>query len=144
MREIKFRAWDKTTRAMINEYAKVGPYGELYPAHFHSSAYSDKGCPDLVLMQFTGLLDRNGKEIFEGDIISNLDCFGCVSSWGDATDEHPTKRIVIYDENKSAFNWRYVGEEVKDRAPSGYTLCKENAGLFEIIGNIYSTPELLP
>lgn len=63
MREIKFRAWDKKTNTMINEYAYTIDHGELTTVQFHSRLES----PELVLMQYTGLKDKNGKEIYEGD-----------------------------------------------------------------------------
>ena len=55
MRTIKFRAWDKKSDAMI--YNPLG-FPELYPTN--------------ELMQYTGLLDKNGKEIYEGDILKGV------------------------------------------------------------------------
>ena len=69
MMEIKLRAWDKTSKHMINGYAHVGMFGELNVTQFHSSAYSNDGCPDLVLMLYSGLNDSRGREICDGDII---------------------------------------------------------------------------
>ena len=68
MREIKFRVWDETVKSMITEYAHVAAYGELKVATFSSSRYGET-VPNLTLMQFTGIKDKNGKEIYEGDIV---------------------------------------------------------------------------
>ena len=54
MREIKFRAWDKTLNKMIQNITWKGDS--------QSDRYS--------VMQYTGLKDKNGKEIYEGDILS--------------------------------------------------------------------------
>lgn len=122
MRPIKFRAWDKTTKSMIDDYVHVGSCGELYPKQFHSSAYSDKGCPDLILMQFTGLLDKNGKEIFEGDITKDSTGL-CLIDWNDQLASFCLRR------NGWAFD-HFFGEAV---APKDV----------EVTGNIYENPELL-
>ena len=125
MREIKFRAWDKTSKHMIMDYVHVGLYGELYTTCFHSSAYSDSGCPDLVLMQYTGLKDKNGKEIYEGDIIQTISCDGIKLSkfqvkWNNDFNKWEKIRQdgEIYDMDK-------ISEENKIT-----------------IGNIYENPEL--
>ena len=55
MREIKFRAWDKVSKKMLK------CTGIVYPEDIERQ--------NLVLMQYTGLSDKNGKEIYEGDIV---------------------------------------------------------------------------
>ena len=68
MREIKFRLWDKEWERMWNG-------SELYLSYFKNEIYvapwdSDRGFEECVLMQYTGLKDKNGVEIYEGDIIT--------------------------------------------------------------------------
>lgn len=80
---------------------------------------------DFILMQYTGLKDKNGKEIYEGDILNNGN--GPV--------------YVFWNENYQAFWVGYDSEESeKQYYASTSDFCTEAD---EIIGNIYENPELL-
>ena len=61
MREIKFRAWDKNLNIMISPFSlfseTLDNYGKGYIERY------------FEIMQFTGLLDKNGKEIYSGDLL---------------------------------------------------------------------------
>ncbi len=71
MRAIKFRAWDSHNKVMIT------PYAELIGGRFWGEDLTNTGYAEPLpehVMQFSGLLDKNGKEIYEGDIVK--DSFG--------------------------------------------------------------------
>lgn len=107
MREIKFRAWDKNEKRWLS-------FLEVNLAGFRNeiSFYQDTS---FELMQYTGLKDKNGKEIYEGDIMRVLDEVG----------------QVYYDDNNVCF----CIDVERD-----YNPC---IGRYEVIGNIYENPELL-
>jgi len=119
MRETKFRAWDKRRKVWVNEkQIGLNLLGELIAP---DETWLEHGLGDLVLMQYTGLRDRNNREIFEGDILQ-------IRS-PDLTTEHLIGEVV----------WKFMSWLIKD---GGMLDSFKNLHL-EIIGNIYSNPELL-
>lgn len=133
-REIKFRAWVKETETMWysdSEKAEDKIYFLLinssgpYLSPVHHEEYDEY--TEFELMQYTGLKDRNGKEIYEGDVVKGKTHLG---------------NIEVFT--------RFIGE-VKFFAPKfqiegvkKYNGVREEMNSsYEIIGNIYENPELL-
>lgn len=122
-REIKFRAWDKALKTMsYSPLHSIGFDGKLYYGNADFKDYP------VELMQFTGLHDKNGKEIWEGDIVKCQQ--GC-------------SHEVMWDkEIGGTFGGGMPGWYLKGLIKSGgrgYAWTGEE----EIIGNIYENPELL-
>ncbi|WP_298784389.1 YopX family protein [uncultured Campylobacter sp.] len=115
MGEIKFRAWNVLDKKMLN-------WGDI----FHLPAWEIfPGTPEqrpFNIMQYTGMEDKNGREIYEGDIIK----------YDDAGGEAHTQ-VVRYDDEMGAFGC--------DRgALMDHFNCMWE---IEVLGNIYENPELL-
>jgi len=116
-REIKFRAWQDNqmvTQPLSSNYGAARFFGFLYE--------------DVPVMQYTGLLDKNGKEIYEGDILNNIEAVDI--AWRQVVEFETgafwRKDISKGDDSQWEFDgWETVGED------------------WEVIGNIYENPELL-
>lgn len=122
MREIKFRTWDETGKEMIG------------PNDFYQNADGSAGChlsdffeihedgavgvehENVIFMQFTGLKDKNGKEIYEGDVLELGAPFG-----------------------NQEVQWNDDGWFLQ----AGHDRLSTHAAHLEVIGNIYENPELL-
>jgi uncharacterized phage protein (TIGR01671 family) len=125
MRKIKFRAWDAKKKEMLEMFLDdIGP-GFLMDFFCNAFEAQMPGENNVKIMQFTGLLDKNGKEIYEGDIV-NARIYG----------DDPFNPQPIYYEG-SAFWVDYKFPDF-DRT----SLCCFPEGV-EIIGNIYENPEFL-
>jgi uncharacterized phage protein (TIGR01671 family) len=122
-REIKFRAFTMPECEMTysDEYENIADF------LFHQFP-NLKPTGNELLMQYTGLKDKNGKEIYEGDVLQipdNYDTYGMMAG---------EKRAVIFMDGGFRF------ESPKKNA-RGHWL--EDDGEFEVIGNIYENPELI-
>ena len=115
MREIKFRAWDKEKKIMILDL------------NGWSKGYSKK----YELMQFTGLKDKNGKEIYEGDIIKYL------------PDPMPLRIVEWYE---YGYTCKYT-KPIKGILGKGFFEINSGTLSFlescEVIGNIYENKDLI-
>ena len=142
MRPIKFRAWDKKQNLWLSNslntycvsggivvHVKYKPLGGGYePESVRQLKWSE--IDDLEIVQFTGLLDKYGKEIYEGDIL----VFG-------RQPHHPGNGNfkVYWHTEKPMFHVERFPKE-KFMTPD---LRQENCTHYEVIGNIYENPELL-
>ena len=130
MRKIKFRAWDK-----FNETHWCQGDSETVDEFFIRLKCIIEGGNNLIFEQFTGLLDKNGKEIYEGDIVDsdNFDLVVCFLSnykYETSVDENDGEHYYVY---LTGFFGHY-----KDK--SGYSTLHNE---LEVIGNIYENPELV-
>lgn len=109
MREIKFKCWDNANKRFVyNLLYRIDSNGDLPESH--------------TLCQFTGLKDKNGVEIYEGDI---------------AKDNGGFIYKVIWRKKKARFAYK-CNEGSKTNMNQ-----KEDAKIIEVIGNIYENPKLL-
>ena len=138
MRKIKFKAWDKREKFMY-KWKQV-----------HDGNFDDMRCDrSIILLQYIGWKDKNGKEIYEGDIIAKYD------DWDDKFDNKKSTigrgKVIWWDSgfeieliNPGKLYWRH----------GDFFTTNEFYGPFhgerrfvwnylEVIGNIYENPELL-
>lgn len=138
MREIKFRAWDKNDSEMY-DVAYINYKNKLVHIEwFAEPQYGGKSAEmrDVYLMQYTGLKDKNSKEIYSGDILSYAD----ISSDEWFMDKQKTIGVVKWRELKCGF----APQEIKQNHKRGhYFAYWDQIHDIEIIGNIYENPELL-
>lgn len=131
MREIKFRAWDVFNKRWANDpsivrlvHSQVEEYtyltiGCVIPKNIPLDFF-EKNEESIVIMQYTGLNDKNGKEIYEGDIILRNGKYKYHVEW-----------------NRGEFHAEPF------HGGFGVILSGLATDEFEVIGNIYETPELL-
>ena len=123
MREILFRG-----KRTDNQEWTYGFYQEYPRGYCHIQNSSNDWFPVIpeTVCQFTGLTDKNGRKIFEGDIVGRYSEYNKKWNYG----------IVKYGEFncsccEGVYGWYFDGEDIRDTE------------LYEVIGNIFDNPELI-
>ena len=106
-RDIKFRAWDEVSEKMLN-------WNEFLDTNMKNTFIAPEST-GLILMQYTGLHDKNGKEIYEGDIVKY---------------ENMTGKIMF-------FNGSFILSDLEETEEWELGVINED---IEVIGNIYDNP----
>lgn len=136
MREIHFRAWDKSNSYMItmenynpeeyffqfDNFGNIEVYGANLPSSYPDIGIGYDKLDDVIIMQYIGIKDTKGKKIYEGDLVFDEDgeySKTCIIEWS--------------NDNAKFFGISVFDDEVYDM--------DEICG--EVIGNIYENPELL-
>lgn len=138
VREIKFRAWDKDKKCFlpcIVGNTDIKDNNWICPLTFCEvngvkDWYHNDTCE---VMQYTGLHDKNGKEIYEGDIVS-IPIYKPMPV-GKVTD---SLYKVVWNDDEARFD--YIGEKNLFGTPCCSSV---NQNITEIIGNVFENPELL-
>jgi len=137
IREIKFRAWDKKVKEMFynvqnsfhslgdKEYDRMKRYRDY---HGFNEVLEDVKNRRLILMQYTGLKDKNGREIYEGDIIAKE---RNDKRYKNNFYENSIK-VVEYFSNRFSFKEEWEADDLVTIVDN-----------YVVIGNIFENPELL-
>jgi uncharacterized phage protein (TIGR01671 family) len=133
MREIKFRAWDKR---QFEDGRMFEVKGMEWPKDCDPIVWgSGKKTPNVVLLQYTELKDKNDREIYEGDIVHITPTPGArTKDWEQwSTNEH---KAITFD----GCAFRFDGMNLAEIFGWGGYPSHINP---EVVGNIYENPELL-
>ena len=127
----KFRAWDTTNKEMFKDTFSITESGQVVVVE-----QEDVMCPPdyvfvdhLVIMQSTGLVDKNGKEIFEGDVVR-------------MRNPRDRRQIGMFQVVRVA-NSPILGLLDKQLTTEIFNLYEHMRNYYEVKGNIYKNPEFL-
>lgn len=121
-RQLKFRIWDTNKNQWLkqNDWIGINNYGIVYDDGNHD--YPDLSLRNsCIIQQSTGLTDKNGKKIYEGDILKY--------------DISNYTTLIVWSEEDSAF--------ITKSKDGGGFINFTRMSVYEVIGNICETPELL-
>jgi hypothetical protein len=116
MREIKFRVWDKGVKTMLHSGFAIYPKGEV---SFYWNSLPVNSA-NAILMQFTGLKDKNGNDIYEGDEVEY--------EWNDSWSGEWVSKGGVVEYSNGEFSPLPNNDAVRE---------------YVITGNIYQHPQLI-
>ncbi|WLR53579.1 YopX family protein [Mesobacillus subterraneus] len=132
MREIKFRAWEKHLKEIIPVYDIDFDFKQI------NTNKAWRRFDEVELMQYTGLKDKNGKDIYEGDIIATDDyAVAMLKHWGKKTEE----KISLYE--IKFFEGRYMLFDKNSWVAVLNHHVMSKANELTVVGNFYENHELL-
>lgn len=120
----KYRAWSKTEKIM-SDVKNI----DFWNGEIDARCFEETEIGNVILMQSTGLKDKNGKEIFEGDVLEIED-----------EGEVLGNAKLTWDNEQAVFMIEAVS--VDDIAPFHEILSDESYS-YRVVGNVYENPELL-
>ena len=135
MRQIKFRAFDKVSKNMSPPFSLFGEFtllGAVFAWLDHYRGLTDctsgiSALNDVEIMQFTGLKDVNGVDIYESDIVES-DCYSQGAWFGRA--QPRTKYVIKYSDYSGRFCFKQTDRQ-------------DNINTMKVIGNIHQHSDLL-
>ena len=128
MREYKFRAWDKR-KEKFRDDVYIDSDGNLYEFSKktgYGTAISYLNDEYIDVTQYTGLVDINGKEIYEGDIVKNT-----------------TQQSYLGQTYEVTWNENWACYQLMDNGLTSNIPLSQDFMSYEVIGNIYENPELI-
>lgn len=127
----RFRAWDKRRKEMwkVATLHIEDEYADLFKTNIYEKPFDNPWAKfeDLILMQSTGLIDRNGVEIFEGDIVKR------------ARSLKPKDELLEIGFANGSFYSTFIPDWCRTSLFDYVDFGKQ----VEVLGNIYENPELL-
>ena len=131
MEKIKFKAYSKITKEIYDLICIDFSLQQVIVNDESESEYSTwMKLSEFILMQFTGLKDKNGKEIYEGDIVSfeSVDCGGVTFK--------QIFKVIFYEA-------RFGLQTIKSHVFKNNAIIGMYNDKIEVVGDIHTTPELL-
>lgn len=139
MRDIKFRAYRKSTQNVCDVLSIDFEKGWVL-----LDDGDEEDISTVELMQYTGLHDKNGKGIYEGDILkvtllledNNGGSYMAPVKWFGNPDEYPDNNYPAFDLDNIPAPWIYDANALSTIMNSGHETC-------EVVGNVYENKDLL-